>query len=76
MSHLLLQNALNSNERNKILSLPKAADDKFALSSSIACGVLDCRLSGVGNRTADQRHCFRDIDSRISILAKSKISSL
>ena len=27
--------------------LPKATDDKFALSSSIACGVLDFRLPGV-----------------------------
>ena len=65
-----------SNERNKILSSPKATDDKFALSLLIARGVLDCRLSVVGNRTADQRVCFRDIDSRIPLLAKSEISSL
>ena len=29
-----------------------------------------------GNREADQRLCFRYIDSTISILSKSKISSL
>ena len=67
---------LNSNERNKILSIPKATDAKFAQSSSIAIGVLDCHLSVVGDRTADQGVCFREIDCRIPLLAKSEISSL
>ena len=29
-----------------------------------------------GNREADQRLCFRDIDSTIPLLSKSEISSL
>ena len=49
MSYLRLRNALNSNEKNEIITKPIKAKAKLAQSSSIVCGVLVCRLSGVLN---------------------------
>ena len=35
-----------------------------------------CENKGAGNCEADQRHCFRYMDSTTPLLSKSKISSL